>query len=203
MKVILLQDVKGQGKKGQLIDVSDGYARNFLFPKGLAAAADAKAENELKNQISSKEYKAKVDYALLKESPRKNGKLILVTAINPTPAGEGKTTTTVNLAAILAKDYGKSVLVVDADSQGNTTEFFGIESAPSANLAKVLRGAGYYADPGEYAASCVQKTQYENVDILPGDETLMDMDLSKVEQGTVPGFHRPGVPFLRVWQQRG
>ena len=61
MKVVLKADVKGQGKKGQIINVSDGYARNFLFPKGLAAAADAKAENELKNQIASQEYKAKVD----------------------------------------------------------------------------------------------------------------------------------------------
>ncbi len=61
MKVVLKADVKGQGKKGEIIQVSDGYARNFLFPKGLAAPADAKAENELKNQISSKEYKAKVD----------------------------------------------------------------------------------------------------------------------------------------------
>jgi large subunit ribosomal protein L9 len=61
MKVVLKSDVKGQGKKGQIVQVSDGYARNFLFPKGLAAPADAKAENELKNQISSQEYKAKVD----------------------------------------------------------------------------------------------------------------------------------------------
>ena len=61
MKVVLKSDVKGQGKKGQIINVSDGYARNFLFPKQLAAPADAKAENELKNQISSQEYKAKVD----------------------------------------------------------------------------------------------------------------------------------------------
>ena len=61
MKVVLKSDVKGQGKKGEIVNVSDGYARNFLFPKGLAAPADAKAENELKNQISSKEYKAKVD----------------------------------------------------------------------------------------------------------------------------------------------
>lgn len=61
MKVVLKADVKGQGKKGEIVNVSDGYARNFLFPKGLAAQADAKAENELKNQISSKEYKAKVD----------------------------------------------------------------------------------------------------------------------------------------------
>ncbi len=55
-------------------------------------------------------YKAKVDYALLKESDRSNGKLILVTAINPTPAGEGKTTTTVGLADAMRK-IGKSTLV--------------------------------------------------------------------------------------------
>ena len=47
MKVILTQDVKAQGKKGELINVSEGYARNFLFPKKLAVEADAKAMNEL------------------------------------------------------------------------------------------------------------------------------------------------------------
>ena len=50
MKVILLQDVKGQGKKGELVNVSDGYARNFLFPKKLAAVADATVMNELKGK---------------------------------------------------------------------------------------------------------------------------------------------------------
>jgi len=55
-------------------------------------------------------YKAKVDYALLKETEERNGKLILVTAINPTPAGEGKTTTTVGLADGLRK-LGKKVVV--------------------------------------------------------------------------------------------
>ena len=43
MKVILLEDVKGQGKKGELCNVSDGYARNFLFPKKLAKEANAAA----------------------------------------------------------------------------------------------------------------------------------------------------------------
>ena len=55
-------------------------------------------------------YKAKVDYSLLKESARKDGKLILVTAITPTPAGEGKTTTTIGLADGL-KRIGKNVVV--------------------------------------------------------------------------------------------
>ena len=55
-------------------------------------------------------YKAKVDYNLLRETDRKDGKLILVTAINPTPAGEGKTTTTVGLADGLRR-LGKNTLV--------------------------------------------------------------------------------------------
>ena len=50
MKVVLLSDVKGQGKKGQVVNVSDGYARNFLFPKNLATPADNKIMNELKGK---------------------------------------------------------------------------------------------------------------------------------------------------------
>ncbi len=56
MKVILTQDVKGQGKKGQLVDVSDGYARNFLLPRKLAVPADAQAMNELKNREDAAKY---------------------------------------------------------------------------------------------------------------------------------------------------
>ena len=55
-------------------------------------------------------YKAKVDYSILKEETHTQGKLVLVTAINPTPAGEGKTTTTVGLADGMRK-LGKNVLV--------------------------------------------------------------------------------------------
>ena len=50
MKVILQQDVRGQGKKGQLVDVSDGYARNFLLPKKLAVIATAENLNTMKQQ---------------------------------------------------------------------------------------------------------------------------------------------------------
>lgn len=57
MKVVLLQDVKSLGKKGELVSVSDGYARNFLFPKNLAKEANAQAMNELKNAEQSKQFK--------------------------------------------------------------------------------------------------------------------------------------------------
>lgn len=55
MKVILLEDVKALGKKGQVVDVSDGYARNMLLPKKLGIEATAKNLNDLKLQKSHKE----------------------------------------------------------------------------------------------------------------------------------------------------
>ena len=61
MKVILLCDVKGQGKKDQIVEVSDGYARNFLFPQKKAVLADAKAQNELKGKEEAKQYKISED----------------------------------------------------------------------------------------------------------------------------------------------
>ena len=54
MKVILKQDVKGKGKKGQLIEAAEGYARNFLLPKGLAVEATADAVNTMKLQAKAK-----------------------------------------------------------------------------------------------------------------------------------------------------
>ena len=53
MKVILKADVKSLGKKGDLVNTSDGYARNFLFPKGLAIEANAQAMNEFNNKIAN------------------------------------------------------------------------------------------------------------------------------------------------------
>ena len=61
MKVILLCDVKGQGKKDQIVNVSDGYARNFLFPQKKAVPADAKATSELKSKEESKQFKISED----------------------------------------------------------------------------------------------------------------------------------------------
>ena len=57
MKLILTADVKGQGKKGEMVNVSDGYARNFLLPRGLAVEADAQALTELRNREESKAHR--------------------------------------------------------------------------------------------------------------------------------------------------
>ena len=61
MKVILLCDVKGQGKKDQIVDVSDGYARNFLLPQKKAVIADAKSTGELKSKNEAKQFKIEED----------------------------------------------------------------------------------------------------------------------------------------------
>lgn len=107
-----------------------------------------------------------------------------ITAILNLKGGVAKTTTAVNMAAILAHDHRQRVLLIDADSQCNTTEFFGGDSAKG-NLADILRHASQNDAPGEMASACIQPTRFANIDLLPGDESLMDMDLSKVEMGTV------------------
>ena len=69
MKVILQQDVRGQGKKGQLVEVSDGYARNFLFPRKLAVAATTDNVNTMKLQDKARrerEAKEKAEAILLR-----------------------------------------------------------------------------------------------------------------------------------------
>lgn len=63
MKVVLLADIKGVGKKDEIKEVSDGYARNFLFKKKLAIEADSKALNEIKNKEASRLHKIEVERA--------------------------------------------------------------------------------------------------------------------------------------------
>ena len=81
MKVVLLADVKGQGKKGELVSVSDGYARNFLFPKKLAKEANAQAMNELKNAEEAKAFKIQTETEAAKKSAaRLEGKDVQIKA---------------------------------------------------------------------------------------------------------------------------
>lgn len=93
--------------------------------------------------------------------------------------GVAKTATTVNVAAILAKDYGKKVLVIDGDSQCNTTEFFGADPSLG-NLADVLR-----CEDSSFAVGNIQPGNIPGVFVLAGDESLMDLDLTKVELQSV------------------
>lgn len=86
MKVILLQDVKGSGKKGELVNVSDGYARNFLLPRKLAKEANTQAMNELKNAEQSKQFRIETEKAAANDAKAKlNGATVKIYA----KAGQG------------------------------------------------------------------------------------------------------------------
>ena len=110
MKLILTQDVKGQGKKDQIIEVSDGYARNFLIPKGLARPADAGAINEAKNKEASKQHKIETDKANAKDIAKK---LESVTVVIETTAGaDGRlygSVTSKEIAEELQRQHGIAV----------------------------------------------------------------------------------------------
>ena len=81
MKVILLQDVKGSGKKGDLINAADGYARNFLIPKGLAMEATAGAINNKKVQDAAKAHHAQVELEEAQKAQKElDGKIVTVKA---------------------------------------------------------------------------------------------------------------------------
>ena len=86
MKVILQQDVRGQGKKGQLVDVSDGYARNFLLPKKLAVIATAENLNTMKQQEKARKAQEAAEKAEAQATAKKlEGLMVKISA----KAGEG------------------------------------------------------------------------------------------------------------------
>ena len=107
MKVILTADVKGQGKKDQVVNVSDGYARNFLFPKKLAVPADAGALNDVKNKESAKQHKIDVEKQQAMETAEK---LKAITVKFVYAAGPDKrlygSVTAKDIADALKKDHG-------------------------------------------------------------------------------------------------
>ena len=110
MKVILLADVKGTGKKGELVNASDGYARNYLIPRKLAKEANAQAMNELKNAEASKQHKIQVDKDNAAAAAKKiNEKTVKMTA----KAGQGGrlfgSVTAKEIAEELNKQYGVDV----------------------------------------------------------------------------------------------
>lgn len=109
MKVMLTQDVKGQGKKNQIIEVSDGYARNFLLPKKLAIIADAKAVNEAKNKEAANLHKIEVAKAQANEIADKLSKTTVVIAAGGGTERLYGTITSKDIAEALAKDHGINI----------------------------------------------------------------------------------------------
>ena len=79
MKVILLQDIKGTGKKDQIIEVSDGFARNYLFPKKLASEANAVNLNSIENQKSAMKHKEELlKQAAAEQAKALEGKTVII-----------------------------------------------------------------------------------------------------------------------------
>ena len=127
MKVILLQDVKGKGKKGQMIEVSDGYARNFMLPKKMAIEATPDAVNTMKmNDKATAERIAKEKAAALELSNKLRGMTLVVTAKG---GGQGRlfgAVTNAEIAAALEKqdiklDKRKIVLNENIQNVGTYT----------------------------------------------------------------------------------
>ena len=110
MRVILTADVKGQGKKDQVVEVSDGYARNFLFPKKLAIPADASALNNIKNKEASKQHKLDVEKQNAENIKKKLETVVVkfVYAAGPDKRLYGSVTSK-EIAEALKKDHGIEV----------------------------------------------------------------------------------------------
>ena len=110
MKVILQQDVRGKGKKGQMIEVAEGYARNFLLPKNLAVLATADAMNTMKLQAKAK---AKADAEAKAAAQELAGKLKGCQVKIAAKGGEGGklfgAVTGKEIAAALKEQYGMDV----------------------------------------------------------------------------------------------
>ena len=118
MKVILQQDVRGQGKKGQLVEVSDGYARNFLLPKKLAVIATAENLNTMKQQEKARKAQEAAEKAEAEATAKKlEGLMVKI----PAKAGEGGrlfgAVTAKEVSEALADQFGvnipKARLVLD------------------------------------------------------------------------------------------
>ncbi|MEG2597777.1 MAG: 50S ribosomal protein L9 [Oscillospiraceae bacterium] len=132
MKVILLQDVKGSGKKGDLINVADGYARNFLFVKGLAMEATVAAVNNKKIQDEAKAHHAQVELDNAQETKnRLEGKTVSIQAKAGTGGKLFGAVTSKEIATALAEDYqlqiDKKKISMESDIKGFGTFNFDVK----------------------------------------------------------------------------
>ena len=103
MKVLLLQDVKGQGKKGEIVNVSDGYARNFLLPKKQAVIADNAVMNELRTKEEAKKHREAEEIKAAQENAKKLEGIVV--KLYATAGADGKF-----FGAISAKEVADELL---------------------------------------------------------------------------------------------
>ncbi len=140
MKLILTQDVKGKGKKGEMVNVSDGYARNFLLPKGLAIEADNQALTELRNREESKAHHIAEEKAAAQASADKlnGGKITL-----KVKAGSGSklfgSVTAKEVGERIKAEYGididrRKIVMKDIKSLGDYTVTIKLYTAISAEM---------------------------------------------------------------------
>ena len=124
MKVVLIQDVKGLGKKGELVNTSDGYARNFLFPRKLAMEANAQAMSELKNREAAEKHRIDTEIATAKANATKiEGKTVKLTAKGGANGKLFGSVTSKDVATLISKEYGialdkRKVVVEDIKAFG-------------------------------------------------------------------------------------
>ena len=107
MKVILLADVKGQGKKNEVIEVSDGYGKNFLIPRKLAKLADAQSVNDAKTKESARLYRLETEKKDAQELAERLKKITVT--IRASCGGDGRlygSVTAKDISERLAADYG-------------------------------------------------------------------------------------------------
>lgn len=110
MKVILLKDIKGTGKKDQIIEASDGFARNFLFPKGLAREASATNLNAIENAKAAQKHREDVERAKAEETRKAlSGKAIKIVARGTEGGRLYGSVTAQEIADELFKQYGVKV----------------------------------------------------------------------------------------------
>ena len=120
MKVVLLQDVKSLGKKGDVVNAATGYARNFLLAKGLAVEADAKAMNEVKTKQAAADYhKAQELQAAEELAEQLNAQTIKIKAKAGSAGRLFGSVTTKEIAAAINEQFGCSIdkkkVSLDAD----------------------------------------------------------------------------------------
>lgn len=126
MQIILNQDIKDLGKKGQLVNVSDGYAKNYLLPRKLAVIADAGAMNQLKNREASAAHKLAVEKATAEE----NAKIL-----------EGKTLKISANAGANGRLFGS---VTSKEIAEKVKEQFGVDLEKKKYVVEDIRSYGVY-----------------------------------------------------------